>query len=47
MGPRPIVNSPSKETISIGLGPAEQYMIILIAILLVGIWLYWRRKRKY
>jgi len=47
MGSHPIVNSPSKETISIGLGLAEPYIIILIAILLVGGWLYWGRKKKY
>lgn len=31
-----VMNDPGKETISAGLGPAEQYIIILMAILLVG-----------
>ena len=43
-----ILNNPSKETISAGLGPVEQYGFILIALIIVGIIVYFikRRKRK-
>ena len=43
-----ILNNPSRETISAGLGPIEQYSITLIALIVIGIISYFikRRKRK-
>ena len=35
-----ILNNPGRETISAGLGPIEQYGIILIFVVVVGIVLY-------
>ena len=40
-----IVNSPSKETITAGLGNVYQYSFVLIALVIVGI-IMWIRKRK-
>ena len=40
-----IINSPSKETITAGLGNAYQYGFVLIALIIVGI-IVWLRKRK-
>ena len=41
-----VLNSPSRETISAGLGPAGQYGIILVALILIGVVLYIKRKKK-
>ncbi|MCH8945615.1 MAG: LPXTG cell wall anchor domain-containing protein [Nanoarchaeota archaeon] len=42
-----ILNNPSRETISAGLGPIEQYSIILVALILIGIIAYFiKRKRR-
>ena len=40
-----IVNSPSKETITAGLGNVYQYSFVLLALVIVGI-ILWIRKRK-
>ena len=43
-----ILNNPSRETISAGLGPSEQYGITIVALVVIGIVAYFikRRKRK-
>ena len=43
-----VLNNPSRETISAGLGPIGQYGITLIALIVIGIISYFikRRKRK-
>lgn len=41
-----ILNNPSRETISAGLGPIEQYSITLIALILIGIIAYFIKRRK-
>jgi len=42
-----ILNNPSRETISAGLGPVEQYGITLLAFILIVIIAYFiKRKRK-
>ena len=41
-----ILNSPSRETISAGLGPIEQYNIALIALILIGVTAYFIKRRK-
>ncbi len=46
LGYHPLFNSPTKETISAGLGPSEQYIISLIALLFIGLWVYFSRKKK-
>ena len=39
-------NNPGIETISAGLGPAEQYGISLIFLIIIGIMVYFKRKKK-
>ena len=39
-------NDPGRETITAGLGPAGQYGIIIVALILIGVVLYIRRKKK-
>ena len=43
-----VLNNPSKETISAGLGPSGQYGIIIFAFIIIGIiaWFIKRRKNK-
>lgn len=41
-----ILNNPSRETISAGLGPAEQYGIALIALIFIGIIAYFIKRRR-
>ncbi len=41
-----ILNNPSRETISAGLGPVEQYSFILIALIIVGIIIWFSKKKK-
>ena len=41
-----VLNNPSKETISAGLGPVEQYGFILIALIIVGIITWFSKKKK-
>jgi len=41
-----ILNNPSRETISAGLGPIEQYSITLIAFILIVIIAYFIKRRK-
>ncbi len=41
-----VMNDPGRETISAGLGPAGQYGIILVALILIGVVLYIKRKKK-
>jgi len=40
------LNNPSRETISAGLGPAEQYFVVLLVLIFVGIIVYFRKKKK-
>ena len=40
-----ILNNPSRETISAGLGPIEQYSIILVALILIGIIAYFIKRK--
>jgi len=40
-----IVNSPSKETITAGLGNVYQYSFVLLALIVIGI-IIWLRKIK-
>ena len=46
LGHHPVLNSPSKETASAGLGPSGQWIVILIALLLIGLWFYAANKKK-
>ena len=41
-----IQNNPARETISAGLGPAGQYGIIIVVLILIGVALYIKRKKK-
>ena len=41
-----ILNNPSRETISAGLGSVEQYSFILIALIIVGIIIWFSKKKK-
>ena len=41
-----ILNNPSRETISAGLGPVEQYGIILFAFIIIIIISYFIKRRK-
>lgn len=41
-----ILNSPSRETISAGLGPVEQYSFILIALIFIGVISYFIKRKK-
>jgi len=41
-----VLNNPSRETISAGLGPIEQYSITLIALIVIGIISYFIKRRK-
>jgi len=39
------LNNPSRETISAGLGPAEQYSVALVVFIIVVIIVYFRKKK--
>ena len=41
-----VLNNPSKETVSAGLGPVEQYGIILFAFIIIVIISYFIKRRK-
>lgn len=41
-----ILNNPSRETISAGLGPVEQYGIILLAFIIIVIIAYFIKRKK-
>ena len=41
-----ILNNPSTETISSGLGPSGQYGIIIFVLIIVGIIVYFIKRRK-
>jgi len=41
-----ILNNPSKETISAGLGPIGQYGVILVALIFIWIVAYFVKRRK-
>ena len=41
-----ILNNPSRETISAGLGPVEQYSITLLALIIIGIVAYFTKRKK-
>ena len=41
-----ILNSPGRETLSAGLGPIEQYGVILIVLIIAVIVYFIRKKRK-
>ena len=41
-----VLNNPSRETISAGLGPVEQYGFILVVLILIGIVAYFIKKKK-
>lgn len=40
-----ILNNPSRETISAGLGPVEQYSITLLALIIIGVISYFVKKK--
>ena len=39
------LNNPSRETLTAGLGPAEQYSIALVALIAIVIFVYFRKKK--
>ena len=41
-----ILNDPGRETIMAGLGPVEQYGFVLLALIVVGIIVFIRRKKR-
>lgn len=41
-----ILNNPGRETISAGLGPIEQYGFVLLALIVVGVIYFFKRKKK-
>ena len=41
-----ILNNPGRETIMAGLGPVEQYTISLVALIIIGIVVYFIRKKR-
>ena len=41
-----ILNNPSRETISAGLGPIEQYSFILIVLIFIGVIIWFSKKKK-
>jgi len=40
------LNNPSRETVSAGLGPVEQYGFILIVLIIIGIIILFKRKKE-
>jgi len=40
-----ILNHPGRETLTAGLGPIEQYTISLVALIIIGIVAYFRKKK--
>jgi len=40
-----VLNNPSRETLSAGLGPAEQYSVALVAFIIIVIIVYFRKKK--
>lgn len=40
------VNNPSRETATAGLGNAEQYVIVLLALIIIAILIYLKRRNK-
>ncbi len=41
-----IQNDPGRETLTAGLGPIQQYTISLVALIVIGIIVYFTRRRK-
>jgi hypothetical protein len=41
-----ILNDPGRETITAGLGPIQQYGLLLLALILIGIVFYIKKSRK-
>lgn len=41
-----ILNNPNWESISAGLGPIQQYGIVLIVLIIIGITILMKRRRK-
>lgn len=41
-----VLNNPSKETVSAGLGPVEQYGISLFVLIVIGIIVWFIKKKK-
>ncbi len=41
-----ILNDPGRETLSAGLGPIAQYGITLVVLIIVGIIIFIRRKKR-
>lgn len=41
-----ILNDPGRETISAGLGPIGQYGITLLALIIIGVIVYIKRKKR-
>ena len=41
-----ILNNPGRETLSAGLGPIEQYGVVLVVLIIVGIIIFIKRRRK-
>jgi len=41
-----IMNDPGRETITAGLGPIQQYGIVLLALIVIGIIAYFIKRKK-
>lgn len=41
-----ILNNPGRETITAGLGPIGQYGILLAALIIIGVIVYIKRKKR-
>jgi len=40
-----ILNNPGRETLTAGLGPAEQYFVALVALIIIVLVVYFRKKK--
>jgi len=41
-----VQNNPGRETLTAGLGPVQQYGIVIIFLIIIGIVLFFMRKKK-